>query len=448
MIEPMLTVKAIAAFAFVAVLAGVLTIPLRGPNATDDPLALASPVGSSPAPLDAGAADPKLVGRLPTQCRGQVRPPNNGGVIAAIRGRRLTLATPRGEILARLHAKAPIGWSASGRFLATGSGGALWYSDGSPVQRHHRYQLSLGRDLSGWAWSPVGDCGFVLDRKGNLFVTAVNPRKIPPTYSVMLASDVESFAVASDWRWLGLVLRDSNRRSLAIADLKRHRINIVRTYGRGTCCITLAGWSVEKQSFNFWAGPGDSVMADGWPLLAVPVPAGRPQSTDTTVLPDAPLVGDCAGSTAAVAGGNRDRRTNKRVRYVEARSARVTPRDLAVSSFTCSPEGTLVFSAADDGDDPVERKLYLIALGGDQRPSVLADDPERADDRPEWKPGIGILFVRWRGSKGAVWLIPEGGPPRRLRITVRTDPGAYWAGADWGRILDWSATPPTGLPTG
>ncbi|HWC14848.1 MAG TPA: hypothetical protein VG929_09660 [Actinomycetota bacterium] len=225
-------------------------------------------------------------------------------------------------------------------------------------------------------------------------------------------------------------------------------MNIIKTYGRGTCCITLAGWGGGGQSLYFWTGSGNSVMADGWPLKAVSIPKGPVRSVRTTVLPDPSLVGECAGVSTAIAGANRDRRTTKRVRHIQGSNAVLTPRHLAVSSFTCSPASTLVFSAADDGADVTERKLYLTELAGEPGVTLLVDEPGVADDRPEWAPGTGVLFVRWAATDGQLWLLPEGGEPRPLPLFVRTDAGAYWSGANWDRVIDWSATLPPGLPQG
>lgn len=443
-------VKAVSALAFVVVLAGVLTIPLRGSDDSSVPDVSSPRVELSPSVRRAetiGSAR-NIQGRVPDECRRWwLGSPSDGGTIAASRAGRVTLVTPDGEVVARLKETGPVGWSVSGRFLATGSDGALWNSDGSPVQRHE-YQVSLGQPGSTWAWSPAGDCGFVLDRHGRLGITVVNPSKIPPTWGVNLVEGVEAFALSSDWRWLGLVLDDPGSRSIAIADLRRRRINIVKTYARTTCCITLAGWGGAGRNLYFWAGPGNSVMADGWPLQAISVPAGPVQRVRATVIPDPFLMGECAGRSAVIAGGNRDRRTNKRIRYIEGGNVALTPRHLAVSSFSCSPGSTLVFSAADDGDDPVARKLYLIERAGSGGLKVLADDPDAADDRPEWSPGTGVLFVRWSGSEGELWLLPEGGVPRRLPLSVKSDPGAYWSGGNWDRVIDWSATRPRGLPRG
>ena len=447
--------KVIAAIAFVVLLAGALTIPLRNPMGTGsrtDQSEARGVVGAAPSsspslgPRSLAPETAELQGKLPEQCRRwQLEAPSEGGTIAANHKGRVTLASPNGTLLARVKGRAPVGWSKSGRYLATGSEGNLWNAAGSPVQRHE-YQVSLGKRGSTWAWSPVGDCAFVLDRKGHLSVIAVNPGKIPPTYSVSLVDGVESFAGSSDWRWLGLVLRDSARRSIAIADLQRRRVNVIKTYDRATCCITLAGWGGGGESLYFWAGSGNSVMADGWPLQAVSVPRGPVHRLPTAMLPDPSLVGKCAGTSAVVAGGNRDRRTTKRVRFIQGSSIALTPRRLAVSAFTCSPASTLVFSAADDGDEPSERKLYLIELAEEGGSTLLADEPGVADDAPEWAPGTGVLFVRWAGSAGRLWLIPEGGQPRPLPLSVRTDPGAYWSGANWHRVIDWSATPPRGVP--
>lgn len=441
--------KIVSAVAFVAFVAAVLTIPIR--NSVNEERRGESLEALDPSP-SSSEQGPRMEtklnvqARLPAECRRwQLQSPTDGGTIAASRAGRVSLARPDGTFAARLKARAPVGWSKSGRYLATGSDGALWYSDGSPVQRHE-YQVSLGQQGSSWAWSPVGDCAFVLDRDGHLSVASVNPRKIPPTYKVNLVDGVESFAVSDDWRWLGLILRDSGQLSIAIADLLRGRVNIVKTYGRATCCITLAGWGGAGQSLYFWAGSGNSVMADGWPLQAVSVPKGPVQAVRTTVLPEPSLVGECAGVSAVIAGGNRDRRTTKRVRYIQGSNAAITPRHLAVSSFTCSPASTLVFSAADDEADPTERKLYLTELAGDAGLTLLVDELGMADDRPEWAPGTGVVFVRWSGSEGQLWLLPEGGEPRPLPLFVRTDAGAYWSGANWDRVIDWSATPPRGLP--
>ena len=122
--------QVVSSLLFVVLLGVVLTIPIRSSDTPSDLVGLPRPSPSVTTPkgrppIARGKAG--LLERLPGQCRRwQLQPPTGGGIIAAARAGRVSFAGPDGTAVARLNALAPVGWSKSGRYLATGPAGNLW----------------------------------------------------------------------------------------------------------------------------------------------------------------------------------------------------------------------------------------------------------------------------------------------------------------------------------
>ncbi len=100
-----------------------------------------------------------------------------------------------------------------------------------------------------------------------------------------------------------------------------------------------------------------------------------------------------------------------------------------VTEASCSPNGRFTAGV---------RRGRLTLYEGSRLVRILTKGPYR-DRHPEWgPPRSGVLFVRARdgSERTEVWFLPEGGNPNRTALMAQSDIDG----------IDWSATPPTGLP--
>jgi hypothetical protein len=109
----------------------------------------------------------------------------------------------------------------------------------------------------------------------------------------------------------------------------------------------------------------------------------------------------------------------------------VTATGAGYGSITCSPDGGFI-AAIRSG------RLELLDAEGNVVRSLVGDSGYR-DVYVDWGPrGAGLLLGRVpSGSKtGEIWYLPEGGAARNTGLVFTPGTGA----------IDWSASPPTGLP--
>ncbi len=404
----------------------------------------------------------RLAHGYPRACLRAVVPPTGVGLMAAFDNDRVTIVTPTGDVRAEIEDVAPIvtppiAWSPSGRVLAVGPQGLFWTADGTRVLggdvQHGMVRGTRGR----WAWSPIADCGVHIDERGELLVTAVDPSiATPGGLSVgvgipLVHPEVESFAFSPDGRSLGLVMIDGRRRDIWVADLERNTMAEVVRFPSPMCCVTLGGWSPNSDELLFWAAPGGSVSADGWLLRAVDPGSGRISALGALrVRPE--FLERCAGDLLGIVGG--DRFDVGPMRLAELRMGAdprfLTPGDESHFYLSCTPSGTLIATARAqvvDGSAPVgstpRSELTILRADGSE---VVTLTPEGLSDvAPEWgPPGTGLVFVRLSDGDAMVWFAPEGGGPTSLGVSLRA-PTPDFA---WQRVLDWSVSPPNGLPAG
>lgn len=408
--------------------------PVTSPSPTEQP--------DEDEPSDNGDPGPRMSGRYPKACLRPVARPGSFGLVAAYSKGTVTITDTNGEVQATIRAprvvRPPLAWSPSGQTLAIGPQGLFWRPDGSIIQigdvQHGLVQGRRGE----WGWSPLSDCGVQIDEKGALFVTAANPLSVAGAGRPLIDADVESFSYSPDGLKLGLVLKTDGERSIWIADLVRNRLELLKAFPRATCCISLAGWSPSGRDPLFWAGTGASVMADGWPLTSVAkngdleewgttLPSARPERCDERLL--------------GLTGGDRSGDGARLAQLAPGRDA-VLLSDEAdrVRSFSCSPDGRFIVAQTDS------RLTLFDAQGARIRDLTDIDTPngQWSERSPEWGPArTGILFVRSMHLQTQLWFLSEGQVTERpiavLEITGR------WADRS---LVDWSATPPSGLPAG
>ena len=404
----------------------------------------------------------RLVHAYPRACLRQVAPLSGDGLIAAYNERRVTIVTTTGDVQATIRdvaptVRPPIAWSPSRRVLAVGPQGLFWTTEGARVpigDIQHGMVLGIrGR----WGWSPIADCGIHIAQNGELLITAVDSSTattgglaVGPGIP-LVGPTVESFAFAPDGRSLGLVIVEGKRRAIWVADLERNKMTEVTRFPSSTCCVTLGGWSPDGAELLFWAASGASVSADGWLLQSVD-PETRRISSFTALRVRSEFVERCAGDLLGIVGGDRFDVGPMRLGELQAGEgpSYLTPRTESHFGFSCTENGALIATARGDvrdGSDPVgspsQTEVTILRADGSE---VITLTPEgMTDAAPEWgPPGTGLIFVRLSGGDATVLFAAEGRTPTALDLSVsipRPD-------SAWDQVLDWSATPPDGLPAG
>lgn len=459
-----MALRAIGALLFTALLALFLAQPVLD-SAEDGPGRRPRRVSVTPSAAPNKAhAKPRTARRLvhdyPRACLRQVPPPSGAGLIAAYNERRVTIVTTTGDVQATIEdvaptVRPPIAWSPSGRVLAVGPQGLFWTPDGARVPAgdvQHGMVVGL---RGGWGWSPIADCGVHIAANGELLITAVDPgtttkgRLAVGAGITLVRPAVESFAFAPDGRSLGLVIVDGKRRTIWVADLERNTMKAITRFPSSTCCVTLGGWSPDGAELLFWAASGASVSADGWLLQSVD-PETRRISSFTAVRVRPEFLERCAGDLLGIVGGDRFDVGPMRLGKLQAGAgpSYLTPRTESHFSFSCTANGALIATARGevrDGSDPVgsTSRTEVTILRTDGSEAITLTPAGTSDGAPEWgPPGTGLIFVRLSDGDATILFAAEGRTPTALGVSVsipRPDSALH-------QVLDWSATPPDGLP--
>lgn len=306
-------------------------------------------------------------------------------LIAAFDGNRIVVSDGE-RTVSRIPGRPPVRWSASGALLAVGRRGALWTWDGK------RYEgpdvpLELSNDgRASWAWSPYGDCALILDGdRLDAFHTGAGANR-----TALVQEDVRAAAWGPRGR-VAVVLEEAGRPSLWIVDLKSSTMHLVSGFERATCCVVLGGWTQSGEAL-FWAGPGTSVMQDGWPLQSVDED-GRTRTWGRT-LPRPDTIAICDDGIAALTGSDRHL-GGSRVSLLRAgkRPEHLTNRTRQFG-IACSSDGASVVVAAGAGSSVVP--LDGSPVTPPTRPGRLTDAPDLAFDWTATRPA-GVL----NGSRSA-----------------------------------------------
>jgi hypothetical protein len=384
----------------------------------------------------------RLAHRYPRACLRPVSSPGAFGLVAAYKDHAVTITTAAGDVRAKIRApggivRPPLAWSPSGTVLAMGAQGLLWRPNGRIV-RIGDVQHGLVQGSSGtWGWSPRSDCGVQVDESGALLAVGANPL-VAGAGTVLLDEGTESFWFSPDGRKLGLVMNDGRSRSIWVASLVTNRMHLVRDFPKATCCISLGGWAPDGAGLFHWAGPGASVMADGWTLGSVEMD-GDLHSWGTTI-PGTPIA-RCSGRLLAVVGDDRHGGGGRiAVLRTDDDPSPLTSSAERISSFSCSPDGLFMVARED-------ARLSLIDASGDRIRFLTNVDTANgtwSEQAPEWgPPRTGILFVRSMHLQQQLWYLPEGSSDERHVVDLEL------RGRRSGRsAFDWSATSPNGAPAG
>lgn len=384
----------------------------------------------------------------PDECLTPPRHPHGTGLLAGFDGRatssggdgRVTVRAIGGGGEASFDAPAPLGWSPSGKYLAAGD---------RLLDRNGADEALVGARLPDeWAWSPAGDCVIGLDPEDGLTATSA----VDGTAALVLDRDVVAFSISPDGKHMGLAIAHGpHAQDVWIANLQTNTVAEVDRAPRDGWTATLGPWSADGTRLFYWRPDSvlRSVDSTTPPNRIVYAPSSGTRSSRVPVDPEG--VVDCGGDVLAIVGSGRDPARNRRLAIVRpnARPALLTPsHDFVYSTPQCSPDGQYIaVDRAPAGSAPGDRHLVIL----DRRGTLLQDLTPAGDDdsSPMWGPsGTGLLFVRSTGAgSGEVWFAREGSSPTATGLTISDDYEPYVRKYGWESLLDWSATPPTGLPS-
>lgn len=371
-------------------------------------------------------------------------PPGNLGTLAFIRGHALRLLDLKGcrvRTLVRGHVHGRVGLSADGRWVSFGGGYVS--ARGGPVHR------LPGKTV----WSPRADILAVVTRRGGLELERAGGkvrRLLPDGWGAQTA------VFSPNGRRLAVsrTARRAHVEEIWLVDLATgSRRELFREPRRQGAPPLLQSMSPNGRWLLFWKDldASASLLADGVPLLALPVAGGRPRYVTSELYYD-DFVSWCGGRLVYV--------LNRKGRFVTQgdgiasadppswRPTTLLPANGSMSwaSFSCSRAGTLAVAAGPRSEDePFGHEHRSIWLVHGRKASVVpAARPPRgaSDEWPSWSAdGSWLLFVRtrwnghgWPGSLYAVDLATGKlvGPIANVGTTSN-----YYGHYGWSTQLSW-----------
>lgn len=259
------------------------------------------------------------------------------------------------------------------------------------------------------AWSPISSCALTLTSKGSL--------RVVPNGRVLVPGGVRHFAFSPDGTQVALVVQEGVTTSVWLSRLSGERMREIYRVENAPR-VRIEGWAPDGKMVYLTRSPGDT--------LRFVIVAGSPQKGRVRGASNMRLE-QCSGRLLGLLGGAVIEIPSwKGFLYLTDRSA-----DPAYTSISCSPDDSFIAAIRDD-------TLVLLDSDGNVLRD-LTDDGGYRDIDPDWgDSGSGLLFGRIPegGGPAQVWHIPEGGVPRNTGLVYRPGP----------RSIDWSGTPPTGLP--
>lgn len=372
-------------------------------------------------------------------------PSGNLGTIAFVRAGALDLLNLNGcraRTLVRSHVTGRVGMSADGRWVSFWRGYVS--ARGGRVHRIPGYA----------AWSPRGDLLAVITSKGGVEMGRAGSslhRLLPDGWGA------STLVFASDGRRLA-VSRTAERghiEAIWLVDLSSgSRRVLFREPGQEGAPPLLEGFSPDGRWLLFWQDlyGSASMLADGVPLLAVPVAGGRPRLVNRELYYD-DYVSWCGGRlTFVLDRGGRSVTLGDGLAqssppgWGATRTLLPSRGPVSWGAFSCGPDGALAVAAGpSNGDEPFgheHRSLWLVRGKTPRR--LAASTPARgaSDEWPSWSAdGRWLLFVRtrwnghgWPGSLYALRLATGKlvGPIAKVGETEN-----YYGHYGWASQLAW-----------
>jgi WD40 repeat protein len=328
--------------------------------------------------------------------------PEGSGLIAAAYGDSIGVGTPGGESAFGLRAAPPVGFSASGTYLAT-AGADLWSRTGAHLG------LAFGQTVVTWAWSPAGDCLVGIERGRLMFVRPDKPPKV-----LVRGVPVSDLAFSPDGsRLIFAVAEGSDSTGIWLTDLRSGEVKLL---------LDEIGWEVTA-----WSRAMRPIMLQE--------EAGA-RSRDGLSFGSSDEVAYCGSEVITVQGG---RLATFGVRDVP--SFLDADRRFTYTAVGCSPSDDQLIAVRDPKGNASSTSLAVLRLDG----SLVREFGEdtATEDFPMWGPsGTGVVFAASpQGGEPLVWFVPEGGQPRQTGLRVER------LGDGLDALLDWNVTPPVGHPT-
>jgi Tol biopolymer transport system component len=352
-------------------------------------------------------------------------------------------------------------WSASGDWLAftKRSENAMYVmrADGSALRS------VTGATDGNYAWSPTGD-ELAFQSAGGLSVEAAdgaNRRNLVPVPdNPETGAGVHAFAWSADGK--------------RIAYQKMDGLWIVNADGSGATQVLkssdpsavqyeLAGWAPGDQALLYWQGQvmSASLLADGAPLMRVPLESGQPVEIAKAMLLHTDFLTDSPDgqSLAFVDGERRETWRNKAIAVSgpDGSAKRLSDADRTDLFPAWSPDSRQIVYASGPATDATgeeatqqalnQRRIWVMAADGTGK-RALTNDPSFRDEHPGWSTdGSSILFARIQGERAQVWLMRADGSGQR-QVADDLTPNAGWFGnygyIDWSQLYDWWPGAPAG----
>lgn len=405
------------------------------PTPTPTPEAPRPPPSPSPSPDETVAAN-RFETPYPDHCLDAITPPSGSGLVAAFDGRRVSMEPAAGGETTSVRVDPPIAWSPTGDVLATGAG-ALYTADGER-------DGTLFRHGSGqWAWSPIANCAIQAGPEG-IWVSSIHgPDKL------LTSIGAADFSISPDGTRVAFIHEaDDASVSLLFANLRRGTLREALPPTEGVV-ITLHGWAPDGVTVLYSVAETDGRAMEPAPLLGVAQGEGPVAfSADRTVALADDAVSRCGSQLIAAVG--REGKPGTRLAFL---AEGVEPDYLTGGGFTygspaCSVDGAFaVATRGPIGDEARERKLVLLQID-DGSESVLTSG-DYTDEHAQWADtATAVLLVRRPAGRGRaeVWIL-EGSSAQPTGLTL--DPAVtYYGSSAWTVDLDWSATAPSGAPSG
>jgi len=326
------------------------------------------------------------------------------GTLAFVRGGALELLNLNGcrvRTLVRSHVEPPVSMSSDGRWVAFRSGYVatrgeqVHFLDGTPV------------------W-PRGDRFAVVTKHGGLELGRAGGalhRVLPDGWGASTA------VFSADGRRLAVSRTAGHGRTeeIRLLDLaSRSWRELFREPRKEGAPLLLQRFSPDGRWLLFWKDPyaSASMLADGVPLVALPLTGGRPQVVAGELYHD-DYVSWCGGRLVYVLDhGGRDVTNEDGIGIAAPPSWRSTEllaagRGTSWNTFACSTAGTLAIAAGPSNDDMTRfgrehRSIWLVHGRSARRLSKTIPPQGQSDEWPSWSAdGRWLLFVRTRRSRRA-----------------------------------------------
>lgn len=363
-------------------------------------------------------------------------------------------------------------WSPSGRWLAFRSTERVLLKDIDWPQDRF-LPLNGGLPVGECVWAPTDDRLAFVSADGGLWV--INAARFqsdnsdPPVLNVRPAP-VGRIAWSPDGEWLAYdVLQVLQQRGEEPPDrysgvwrVRPDGTEAAEVYTTGSPAedgVLISGWSQDSSRVLCRPDPlfSASLLADGVPLIAVPVSGGQPVEVSGPALlhPDFLAPAPTGSLLAVAAGEGREAWRDKFIQVTDLASgqrSRLTDESVAAVSPSWSPDGSqIAFVSAPNlpdtagGDDArvgiAKRRVWVMNSDG-TRKHTLTVDPAYRDERPLWSAdGTSILFGRIdTEGRFTLWLVASrGGHPRLIvdDLDGSQDWFGYYGHIAWDLQFDW-----------